>query len=251
MIRLIFLFFWLFSPPLFARSALHQMRYTALPDRVQITLETDSLPVFSHFGIDNPPRVVIDLQQTRSYTNDLNVGQGEVQGVRSGPKGDEDLRLVIDLRSPAPVNVYPRNGKITIDIFNNLGSRPAPSPPAATPVAVTLEGNLAGLGAFIRQEPPPPGGRLSFSGELYDAQLLQEALRGVEPNWEAWLQQQFGATPGRLLYDGGQKIKAGADFLAQQLFVGRDEYAPLVQRLQRLQQRLDALARELDDVAGV
>lgn len=123
--------------------------------------------------------------------------------------------------------------------------------PAATPVAVTLEGNLAGLGAFIRREPPPPGGKLSFSGELYDAQLLQEALRGVEPNWEAWLQQQFGATPGRLLYDGGQKIKAGADFLAQQLFVGRDEYAPLVQRLRRLQQRLDALARELDDVAGV
>lgn len=153
MIRLIFLFFWLFSPPLFARSALHQMRYTALPDRVQITLETDSLPVFSHFGIDNPPRVVIDLQQTRSYTNDLKVGQGEVQGVRSGPKGDEDLRLVIDLHSPAPVNVYPRNGKITIDIFNNLGSRPAPSPPAATPVAGSQP---APLGPWNSSPTPSP-----------------------------------------------------------------------------------------------
>ncbi len=157
MIRLIYLILLMITGPGFA-AVLTQMRPTVQSDRVQITLETDSVPQFKHFGLDNPPRVIVDLMDSRSSSGNLAVGQGEVIGVRAGQSGPRTLRLVVDLKNPVPVKVAEQGGKIVIDVFNKdaKGSgdkKSTPTPTAsrnatAAAGASTASSSTAGSGSI-------------------------------------------------------------------------------------------------------
>ena len=69
---------------------------------VRITLETSAPTKNSFFTLEKPNRVVIDLRDTRlAKGTRMPAGIGTVDTIRTGPRPNDTLRVVIELRSAA------------------------------------------------------------------------------------------------------------------------------------------------------
>ena len=104
------------EPPTPARTAssgiapLNAIRREVLPEALRITLELGREVAFANERIDGPPRVFIDLQNTRAvevlreavipFTDDV------VKQIRVGQQLDQRTRVVMDLRDAGRYSVY-------------------------------------------------------------------------------------------------------------------------------------------------
>jgi N-acetylmuramoyl-L-alanine amidase len=69
---------------------------------VRIALETSSPTKNTLFTLENPSRVVVDLHNTRlTKGTRMPAGMGTVQRIRTGPRPNDTLRVVIELKSAA------------------------------------------------------------------------------------------------------------------------------------------------------
>ena len=69
---------------------------------VRVTLETSALTRNTFFTLENPERVVIDLRDTRlAKGTRMPAGIGAVDTIRTGPRPNDTLRVVIELKSGA------------------------------------------------------------------------------------------------------------------------------------------------------
>ncbi len=69
---------------------------------VSITLETSARAKSSYFTLKNPDRIVVDLRKTKQAKGlRLPAGFGAVDVIRTGPRPDDGLRVVIELKSAA------------------------------------------------------------------------------------------------------------------------------------------------------
>jgi N-acetylmuramoyl-L-alanine amidase len=67
---------------------------------VRVTLETSSVAKNTFFTLKNPDRVVIDLRDTRlAKGTRMPAGIGAVDTIRTGPRPNDTLRVVIELKS--------------------------------------------------------------------------------------------------------------------------------------------------------
>jgi len=94
------------SPPLSARAAgaeLRDARLTATGTSAQLTLEVVGTTTQKIFTLDRPRRVVIDLPRT-SLVRGFRAPEaaGVVAEVRTGHQLGGTLRVVVQLKSPAP-----------------------------------------------------------------------------------------------------------------------------------------------------
>jgi N-acetylmuramoyl-L-alanine amidase len=161
-------------------TAIHRQ---SLPDALRITLEIEREVPFHDERLDGPPRVFLDLQNTRAVAalRDavLPFGDDLVQRVRVGRQLDSRTRVVLDLKSAARYSVYTLYNpyRIVIDFERSLGA-PAPAIEAKTPasagrialasdsrVAATADSRLAPADddAF---PPTPPSANTSGSFSL-------------------------------------------------------------------------------------
>jgi N-acetylmuramoyl-L-alanine amidase len=77
------------------------------PEGTRLVLDLSSPVRYQVFTIENPDRVVIDLAASElALANDLPAGQGVVRKVRSGPRSDGSLRIVLDLVTLRPVKSF-------------------------------------------------------------------------------------------------------------------------------------------------
>jgi N-acetylmuramoyl-L-alanine amidase len=77
------------------------------PEGTRLVLDLSAPVRHAVFSLDNPDRVVIDLENARlAMSKALPTGQGPVKSVRSGPQGGGGLRIVLDLVSPQPVKSF-------------------------------------------------------------------------------------------------------------------------------------------------
>lgn len=89
-----------FALPLAVQAAtLEDVRVWAGPDATRVVFDLDSAAKHNLFMLENPARVVIDVEQTQRKQSvpASQDGRGAVKRVRSGNRGDHDLRLVLDL----------------------------------------------------------------------------------------------------------------------------------------------------------
>jgi N-acetylmuramoyl-L-alanine amidase len=91
-------------------SILRAIRREALPDALRITLELDREEPFHYERIGGPPRVFIDLQNTRAvealrYAR-LSYGDDVVKQIRVGRQLNTRTRVVLDLQNAGRYSVY-------------------------------------------------------------------------------------------------------------------------------------------------
>ena len=90
-----------------APTRVTDVRLWSGPEGTRLVLDLSGPTKFEVFSVDNPDRVVIDLQNADLAAKDLPDGQGPVKRVRSGPQANHGLRLVLDLAAPQKVRSFP------------------------------------------------------------------------------------------------------------------------------------------------
>jgi len=160
-------------PPKQPAVMLTAIRREALPEAVRVTLELGGEATYHDEQIDGPPRVLIDLQNTRpvealtdatrAFPDDL------VRQIRVGHPVGTRTRIVLDLAGAAPHTIYALYNpyRVVIDFARQaVASTEAPVPP--TPPAPAAAVAVAAPGAPPVPSEPRPNGRggLSLSRQL-------------------------------------------------------------------------------------
>lgn len=86
-----------------AAAVVEGLRTEQAADHTRLIFELDAAIEHRIFTLENPDRVVIDLQGTRlkASLDRLDLSQTPVARIRSAPRNEQDLRVVFDLRQPA------------------------------------------------------------------------------------------------------------------------------------------------------
>jgi N-acetylmuramoyl-L-alanine amidase len=83
-----------------APAQVGDVRLWSGPEGTRLVVDLSAPVRHQVFTIDNPDRVVIDLENTRlAMRKALPGGQGQVRTVRSGPQAGGGLRIVLDLEA--------------------------------------------------------------------------------------------------------------------------------------------------------
>lgn len=119
-------------------------RLTEYPDRTQVVFDLSGPVQAHHFMLDDPPRLVVDLQGARrdAGLKSLNLRSGHVRAVRTGVRQQSDLRLVLDLVGAGLYQVFhippdARGGhRLVVDVHPPAGLSPVgPAGTLSTPKA--------------------------------------------------------------------------------------------------------------------
>ena len=84
-----------------SQVAVDNVRTSAGSDRTRVVFDLSGPVDHKLFTLKNPDRVVIDLSGARLAETPQVGGKGLLKGLRSAPRGEHDLRLVIDLERTA------------------------------------------------------------------------------------------------------------------------------------------------------
>ena len=95
------------------------------PQKTRAVLDLDARAEYQVFTLDNPPRVVIDLQQSglNGALQLVDEYAGVIEGVRHGRPRDDTLRVVLDLEDESAIKSFMldptgRYGhRLVIDLF--------------------------------------------------------------------------------------------------------------------------------------
>jgi N-acetylmuramoyl-L-alanine amidase len=150
-----------------APARIDDVRLWSGPEGTRLVLDLSAPVRHEVFTLENPDRIVIDLRNARlAMHKALPDGQGPVRSVRSGPQGDGDLRIVLDLASRQAVKSFmvPPDGdaghRLVVEMPPVAGAAVAtqaplaPSKPALPTPATAPSGNevLAATSAALARE---------------------------------------------------------------------------------------------------
>ena len=125
-------------------ATLKAIRRETLPEGLRVTLELEREAAFHEERLEGPPRVFIDLQNTRVQPElkDATLGfpEGLVRQIRVGRQQSGATRVVLDLRTTARHSVYALYNpyRIVVDV-----ERSGPGTIATTPVAAARNARTA------------------------------------------------------------------------------------------------------------
>ena len=127
-----------------APAEVGDVRLWSGPEGTRLVLDLSAPVRHEVFSLENPDRIVIDLQNARlAMHKRLPDGQGPVKSVRSGPQDDGGLRIVLDLESRQSIKsfmVAPEGGaghRLVVEmppvVTAAAAATPHPTTPAAAP----------------------------------------------------------------------------------------------------------------------
>ena len=110
------------------------LRLWRAPDNTRLVLDLSGPVEHKVFTLDNPNRLVIDIKNSTLKTtfDKLDLASTPIDAMRSGVRGDADLRLVFDLKKPVTVKsftlkAYEQYGdRLVVDIFDKKQSSNKP-----------------------------------------------------------------------------------------------------------------------------
>jgi len=99
------LFIWLVAWPVLSHAfnaKLTDVRISAVNDDIRITLLLNQPTHSQIFALSNPPRLVVDLKNTRLATSlkNLDLNAANIKNIRIGYPGPNVTRVVFDLKAP-------------------------------------------------------------------------------------------------------------------------------------------------------
>ena len=109
------------------------------PDATRVVFDVSARVPFQVFTLENPHRVVVDLDDTRPrsgvHVSDTPVSGGDVTGIRGGPRNNDGYRVVIDVAQRLQPNGYmivsPVSGGDQLVVEMRAGPPSAPQAAAA------------------------------------------------------------------------------------------------------------------------
>ena len=126
-----------------APVSVDDVRLWSGPEGTRLVLDLSSPARHQVFTLDNPTRIVVDLENTRLVARKgMPAGQGPVRSVRSGPQAGGVLRIVLDVDALQPVKsfmVAPEGGaghRLVVEM-PPVAAVAATSPPATAPAKAT------------------------------------------------------------------------------------------------------------------
>ncbi|HQR48650.1 MAG TPA: AMIN domain-containing protein, partial [Steroidobacteraceae bacterium] len=124
-----------------APTRVTDVRLWSGPEGTRLVLDLSAPAEFQVFAVENPDRIVIDLQNADLVSRKaLPAGQGPVKAVRSGPQPNHGLRLVLDLDAPHAMRSF------SVGPDGNAGDRLVVElPPAGAATATATAAAAAGL----------------------------------------------------------------------------------------------------------
>lgn len=140
----------LFAPALFA-ATIDEVRMWRAPDHTRLVFDLDSSVTYSMFTLNNPYRVVLDIDNTtmRGDFSGLDFTGSPIQQIRSGARDDNRLRVVLDLSTevdPSSFTLAPNrefSDRLVVDLYD---LEPSVSQPAvATPDPVPQRESIVRL----------------------------------------------------------------------------------------------------------
>jgi N-acetylmuramoyl-L-alanine amidase len=182
------------SPP----SLLKSIRREALPDALRVTLELEREALFHDERIDGPPRVFIDLQNTRAVDAlkdaTLAFPDDVVRQIRVGRQLDVRTRVVFDLQGASRYSVYSLYNpyRLVVDFERpappvdpavRQASVPSPAPPSANGKGGFSLSRQLGLGIARVVIDPGHGGHdpgAKVSGLMSEAQLVLDVAQRLD-----------------------------------------------------------------------
>lgn len=121
-----------------AQTSVNSARLWPAPDHTRLVLDLGGNVDHSIFALDNPSRLVIDIQDTRLKTSldRLDLSGSPIRRIRSAPRNGNDLRVVLDLRKsvqPRSFQLEPNDEygyRLVVDLLNENATNGAePSKP--------------------------------------------------------------------------------------------------------------------------
>lgn len=176
--------------PLAAPAAdLEDVRVWAGPDATRVVFDLNGAAEHNLFMLDNPARVVIDLDQSQRKDGvpASQDGRGAVKRVRSGKRGDNGLRLVLDLAGESraksfvlkPQGKYGHRLVVDVEPLNAAptvaSTRSQPSEPVALgykPIVIAIDAGHGGEDSGARG----PSGVLEKDVVLQIGQRLEKLV---------------------------------------------------------------------------
>jgi N-acetylmuramoyl-L-alanine amidase len=125
--------------PLASAAELRDLRLWDSPDSTRVVFDINGAVEHKVFALSNPDRVVIDISGLDSRSAALvskAVAKGVVQKLRSGPRDERTIRVVLDVSKPVDpksFSIQPNGGygyRLVVDLYGK-----SPATQAAEPVA--------------------------------------------------------------------------------------------------------------------
>ena len=137
------------TAPTTAPSLLKSIRREVLPDALRITLDLEREASFVADTLDSPPRVFVDLQQTRAVDAlkdaTLAFDDDVVRRIRVGRQLNVRTRVVLDLQNAGRYSVYALYNPYRIVIDFERPSTVTPAPPDVKTVKAPSDARNAAL----------------------------------------------------------------------------------------------------------
>jgi N-acetylmuramoyl-L-alanine amidase len=190
----LFIFSTLVSGGSFA-AELEDVRMWRAPDHTRLVFDLSGPVKYSLFTLDNPDRVVIDIQNaTQSARFDgLDFTASPIQSMRSGVRDGNGLRVVLDLNFPIKPSSFTlepnseHSDRLVLDLYDLAGSPVAPTVARVTSTPSTQQKRdiLIAISAGHGGEDP---GSISPDGRLKEKNVTLAISKA--------LQRQIDSMPG-------------------------------------------------------
>ena len=115
----------LLAMPSTAQDRITDLRFWEAPEKTRMVIDLTAGAGYKVFSLDTPPRLVIDLQDTKSLPDNKlpTISSKIIRGVRIASRDKDDTRIVIDLRHALKMEHFalgpqqPYGHRIVVDMF--------------------------------------------------------------------------------------------------------------------------------------
>ncbi|MEM7543005.1 MAG: N-acetylmuramoyl-L-alanine amidase [Pseudomonadota bacterium] len=126
-------------------AEIQSVRSWGAPERTRVVFDVSDAVDYRTFTISNPERLVVDFQDTQApRTLKLAEGQARIAGLRHAPRGQDGVRVVLDLTESVRVRdsllppSAPYGHRVVVDLLSKPSkSDPRPPEPIEQPAKVS------------------------------------------------------------------------------------------------------------------